>query len=69
MVLLSWVWIYRKVISPWTRPTCRFLPTCSEYAMDAINEHGPFKGLSMTVKRLGRCHPWGGSGFDPASKL
>lgn len=56
---------YRKFISPLTPPTCRFTPTCSEYAIQAITKHGPFKGTWLAVKRVLRCHPWGGSGYDP----
>ena len=56
---------YRKFISPFTPPSCRFTPTCSEYAIEAITKHGPFKGTWLTVRRVLRCHPWGGSGYDP----
>ena len=52
-------------ISPYKPPTCRFTPTCSEYALQAFRNWGPFKGLYLTVRRLLRCHPWGGSGYDP----
>ena len=58
--------LYRKYLSPLKKhPTCRFVPTCSEYALQAIQKHGPFKGLYLTIRRLLRCHPWGGSGYDP----
>ena len=56
---------YRKCISPFTPASCRFTPTCSAYALEAFRKHGPFKGLYLTVRRLLRCHPWGGSGYDP----
>lgn len=56
---------YRAVISPYLPPSCRFTPTCSEYALEALRRHGPFKGLWLTVRRICRCHPWGGSGYDP----
>ena len=56
---------YRVCISPYKPPTCRFTPTCSEYALQAFRKWGPFKGLYLTVRRLLRCHPWGGSGYDP----
>lgn len=56
---------YRTCISPLKPPTCRFSPTCSQYALEAFRLHGPFKGLYLTVKRLLRCHPWGGHGYDP----
>jgi putative membrane protein insertion efficiency factor len=60
---------YRRFLSPLKPPTCRFTPTCSAYALDAIAEHGALKGLGLALRRLGRCHPltWlgGSSGFDP----
>jgi putative membrane protein insertion efficiency factor len=56
---------YQIAISPLLGPSCRFTPTCSEYARQAILKHGPLKGLYLAVRRLLRCHPWGGSGYDP----
>ena len=56
---------YRAAISPMFPPSCRYVPTCSQYAIEAIKKHGPFKGLWLAVKRILRCHPWGGSGYDP----
>lgn len=56
---------YQKYISPLKPPTCRFTPTCSQYAIEAIRKHGPFKGLYLAVWRILRCNPWGGSGYDP----
>ena len=56
---------YQKFISPLTPPTCRFTPTCSEYAKQALKKHGPIKGLALAVWRILRCNPWGGSGYDP----
>lgn len=56
---------YQLCISPFTPPSCRFTPTCSQYALEAFRKYGPFKGLYLTVRRLLRCHPWGGSGYDP----
>ncbi|MBO5186830.1 MAG: membrane protein insertion efficiency factor YidD [Prevotella sp.] len=56
---------YQHCISPLTPPSCRFTPTCSEYARQAIMRHGPLKGLWLAVRRILRCHPWGGSGYDP----
>lgn len=56
---------YQRCISPFTPPMCRFTPTCSNYAIEAIKKHGPFKGTWLAVKRILRCHPWGGSGYDP----
>lgn len=57
--------LYRNFISPYTPPSCRFTPTCSQYALEALRKHGPVKGLYLTLRRLLRCHPWGGSGYDP----
>ena len=59
------VHFYRYAISPLKPATCRFTPTCSEYALEALKKHGPVKGLWLTVRRIARCHPWGGSGYDP----
>jgi len=56
---------YYWVVSPWLGNRCRFVPSCSEYAQQALDEHGAVKGSILTVRRLSRCHPWGGSGFDP----
>lgn len=56
---------YQKFISPFTPPSCRFTPTCSEYARQALKKHGPVKGLALAVWRILRCNPWGGSGYDP----
>jgi hypothetical protein len=56
---------YQTCISPFTPATCRFTPTCSEYARQALKKHGPIKGLWLAVRRILRCHPWGGSGYDP----
>ena len=56
---------YQLVISPWTPSACRYQPTCSNYAIDAIKLHGGLKGGWLAIKRIARCHPWGGSGFDP----
>ena len=56
---------YRTCISPFTPPACRFTPTCSQYAIEAITKHGPFKGTWLAVKRVLRCRPGGGSGYDP----
>jgi len=63
--LLALVWLYRMVISPWLGNNCRYQPSCSEYAMQALREHGAFRGTWLAAKRIGRCHPWGGSGYDP----
>jgi putative membrane protein insertion efficiency factor len=57
--------LYQWIISPVLGPMCRFTPTCSHYAAEALKKHGLFKGLCLAVKRISRCHPWGGSGYDP----
>ena len=64
-LLILFVRIYQKFISPLTPPSCRFTPTCSQYALEALRKYGPFKGSWLALKRLLRCHPWGGSGYDP----
>jgi putative membrane protein insertion efficiency factor len=56
---------YQIAISPLLGPSCRFTPTCSEYARQALIKHGPVKGLYLAVWRILRCNPWGGSGYDP----
>ncbi|MBR3911899.1 MAG: membrane protein insertion efficiency factor YidD [Alistipes sp.] len=63
--LLALVKFYQYCISPFTPPACRFTPTCSQYAVEALRKYGPIKGCWLTLKRLARCHPWGGSGYDP----
>ena len=57
--------IYQSLISPLLGPSCRFTPTCSQYAKEALKKHGLFKGLYLTLNRLSSCHPWGKSGHDP----
>ncbi|MDR1437021.1 MAG: membrane protein insertion efficiency factor YidD [Candidatus Symbiothrix sp.] len=64
-IVLLPVYFYRACISPRTPASCRYLPTCSEYAIIAVKKYGPFKGGRLTLKRIFRCHPWGGSGYDP----
>lgn len=56
---------YQRFISPLTPPSCRFTPTCSQYAVEALQKHGPVKGLYLAARRILRCHPWGGHGYDP----
>ncbi len=62
---LAVIYFYRWFIGPWLRPSCRYLPTCSSYGLEAITRHGAFYGSWLTLKRIGRCHPWGGHGYDP----
>ena len=63
--LVAIVRFYQLFISPLTPPSCRFTPTCSQYALQALRKHGLVKGSWLTIKRLAKCHPWGGSGYDP----
>ena len=56
---------YQLAISPHLGATCRFTPTCSQYAVEALRIHGPVRGLWLSVRRILRCNPWGGSGYDP----
>jgi putative membrane protein insertion efficiency factor len=65
LFFLFLIWIYQNLFSPILGKSCRFNPTCSHYGIEAIKKHGPFKGVWLTVKRIGKCHPWGGSGYDP----
>lgn len=64
-VALLGVRVYRYVVSPLLRPSCRHLPTCSDYAEEAIRRHGLLRGGWLTLLRLSRCHPFGASGYDP----
>jgi len=57
--------LYQILLSPLIGPSCRFTPTCSNYAIEAINKHGPFKGFWLAIRRISKCHPWGDSGHDP----
>ena len=56
---------YQLLVGPLLPPSCRYYPTCSHYAAEAVAVHGPWRGSVMAVRRLLRCHPWGGSGYDP----
>ncbi|MFK7937877.1 MAG: membrane protein insertion efficiency factor YidD [Roseovarius sp.] len=56
---------YRAVFSPWVGHNCRYQPTCSVYAMEALQKHGGLKGGWLAARRIFRCHPWGNSGYDP----
>ena len=63
--LILLVSFYQKFISPYKPSCCRFTPTCSQYALEALRKYGPLKGSWLAFKRIIRCHPWGGSGYDP----
>ncbi|MBA2329981.1 MAG: membrane protein insertion efficiency factor YidD [Chitinophagaceae bacterium] len=56
---------YQRAISPWLGASCRYTPTCSQYSLIAFKKYGLLKGFWLTIKRIGRCHPWGGTGYDP----
>lgn len=64
-ILILPIKFYQFSISPLFPPSCRFIPTCSEYAIQALKKYGPIKGLYLSLKRILKCHPWGGSGYDP----
>lgn len=62
------IWLirfYQLVISPYFPPSCRFQPTCSQYGLEAFQKHGFFIGIWLTLKRIGKCHPWNKGGYDP----
>jgi len=64
-VVILLIKFYQKAVSPWSPASCRYTPTCSSYSIDAFQKHGLWKGFVLTIKRIGSCHPWGGSGYDP----
>jgi len=64
-ILLAVIRLYRRAISPLTMPSCRFSPTCSAYAQEAVERHGAGKGGWLALRRIFRCHPFGGKGYDP----
>ena len=64
-VMILMIRFYQRSISPLLPSACRFTPTCSHYSLEAIRKHGPLRGLYLGIKRILRCHPWGGQGYDP----
>lgn len=64
-LLIFLVRFYQVVVSPLKPPSCRYTPTCSQYALEALKKYGAFKGGWLAIKRISSCHPWGGSGYDP----
>jgi len=64
-LLIALVYFYKYSISPLYPSTCRYTPTCSTYMVEAVKKHGAIKGFMLGIKRIGKCHPWGGHGFDP----
>ena len=64
-LLIGLIKLYQMTLSPYIGRACRYTPTCSNYGIEAIQKHGPFKGFWLTLKRVLSCNPWGGSGYDP----
>jgi putative membrane protein insertion efficiency factor len=69
VVLLAVLWVYRRLLSPLLPPACRFYPSCSAYAAEAVRVHGAWRGCGLIVKRLARCHPLCEGGIDPVPPL
>ena len=67
-ILIQLIKFYKFLISPLLGQSCRYLPTCSEYSIEALKTYGFFKGLFLSIKRVLSCHPWGQGGFDPVKK-
>ena len=67
-ILIKLIKIYQYLISPWFGHSCRYLPTCSEYSIDALKEFGLIKGIYLSSKRILSCHPWSKGGLDPVNK-
>ena len=65
LLLRGVIRLYQLLVSPLLPPRCRYLPSCSDYALEALAGHGVLRGLWLTVRRIASCHPWGGSGYDP----
>jgi putative membrane protein insertion efficiency factor len=64
-LMLGLIRVYQLTLSPWLGRDCRYMPSCSAYAAEAIRRFGPRRGAWLALKRVGRCHPWGGAGYDP----
>ncbi len=67
-LVVSVVRLYQLIVSPHLGTNCRYRPTCSQYMIDAVEEWGVIKGMWLGLRRISRCHPWGGSGFDPVPR-
>ncbi|NND77092.1 MAG: membrane protein insertion efficiency factor YidD [Flavobacteriales bacterium] len=67
-IAIGFVKIYKAIISPILPSSCRYDPTCSTYMIEAVKEWGALKGTWLGIKRIGRCHPWGSTGYDPVPK-
>jgi len=63
--LILLIRVYQLIVSPMLGSNCRFMPTCSEYALESLKTYGLIKGTYLTIKRIGKCHPWGSNGYDP----
>ena len=63
--LILLIRVYQLILSPMLGSNCRFMPTCSEYALESLKVYGLIKGTYLTIKRIGKCHPWGSNGYDP----
>ena len=63
--LILLIRVYQLIVSPMLGSNCRFMPTCSEYALESLKAYGLIKGIYLTIKRIGKCHPWGSNGYDP----
>jgi uncharacterized protein len=68
-LLLGLIRLYQRALSPLLPPACRYQPSCSAYGYEAISRYGAFLGAWLTIKRIARCHPWGGHGYDPVPSL
>ncbi|MDD4615817.1 MAG: membrane protein insertion efficiency factor YidD [Alphaproteobacteria bacterium] len=68
LILRALIWVYRHSLSMFLGRQCRYIPTCSAYADEAIRLHGAIKGGKLALKRICRCHPWGGYGYDPVPR-
>jgi putative membrane protein insertion efficiency factor len=64
-ILIALIKLYRYAISPYMAPSCRYTPTCSSYAIEAVERHGIFRGSWLAMRRVSRCHPWHEAGYDP----
>jgi putative membrane protein insertion efficiency factor len=71
LAMVFWLLVraYQLLVSPILGPRCRFAPSCSEYAVEALARHGALRGTWLAVRRISKCHPWGGSGYDPVPRI
>jgi putative membrane protein insertion efficiency factor len=67
-LIIGLLHLYRHFISPLKAPSCRFYPSCSAYALEAVDRYGALKGVYLSIRRLSRCHPWNPGGYDPVPK-